>query len=102
RYGPRRDRDRRRARPVARRGAGRVTRSASDDVRERIRRIEGGGMRTFADSAATVWARAEGAHLWDEDGRRYLDLYAGFAVANVGHCHPRVTAAIREQAGLLT
>ena len=59
-------------------------------------------MRTFADADATVWARAEGAHLWDEDGRRYLDLYAGFAVANVGHCHPRVTAAIREQAGLLT
>jgi 4-aminobutyrate aminotransferase-like enzyme len=79
-----------------------VTGSASDAVRERIRAIEGGGMRTFADPNATVWARAEGAHLWDEDGRRYLDLYAGFAVANVGHCHPRVTAAIREQAGLLT
>jgi 4-aminobutyrate aminotransferase-like enzyme len=59
-------------------------------------------MRTFADPDATVWARAEGAHLWDEDGRRYLDLYGGFAVANVGHCHPRVTAAIRDQAGLLT
>ncbi len=59
-------------------------------------------MRTFADADATVWARAEGAHLWDEDGRRYLDLYAGFAVANVGHCHPRVTEAIREQAGVLT
>ncbi len=79
-----------------------MTPGASDDVRERIRRIEGGGMRTFADADATVWARAEGAHLWDEDGRRYLDLYAGFAVANVGHCHPRVTAAIREQAGVLT
>ena len=79
-----------------------MTHGASDDVRERIRRIEGGGMRTFADADATVWARAEGAHLWDEDGRRYLDLYAGFAVANVGHCHPRVTEAIREQAGLLT
>ncbi len=79
-----------------------MTGPASDEVRERIRRIEGGGMRTFADAEATVWARAEGAHLWDEDGRRYLDLYAGFAVANVGHCHPRVTEAIREQAGVLT
>ena len=63
-----------------------MTQTPSDDVRERIRRIEGGGMRTFADADATVWARAEGAHLWDEDGRRYLDLYAGFAVANVGAC----------------
>jgi 4-aminobutyrate aminotransferase-like enzyme len=79
-----------------------MTPTAAADVRERIRRCEGGGMRTFADPDATVWARAEGAHLWDEDGRRYLDLYAGFAVANVGHCHPRVTAAIREQAGILT
>ena len=72
------------------------------EVRDRIRALEGGGMRTFADPDPTVWARAEGAHLYDEDGRRYLDLYAGFAVANIGHCHPRVTAAIREQAGLLT
>jgi 4-aminobutyrate aminotransferase-like enzyme len=75
---------------------------SGSEVRDRIRALEGGGMRTFADPDPTVWARAEGAHLWDEDGRRYLDLYAGFAVANVGHCHPRVTAAIREQAGLLT
>jgi 4-aminobutyrate aminotransferase-like enzyme len=74
----------------------------SQEVRDRIRALEGGGMRTFADPDPTVWARAEGAHLWDEDGRRYLDLYAGFAVANVGHCHPRVTAAIRAQAGVLT
>jgi 4-aminobutyrate aminotransferase-like enzyme len=40
--------------------------------------------------------------VWDAEGRAYLDLYAGFAVANVGYCHPRVTAAIREQAGVMT
>ena len=39
-------------------------------------------MRTFADDQPLVWARAEGATIWDEDGREYLDLYAGFAVAD--------------------
>jgi 4-aminobutyrate aminotransferase len=43
--------------------------------------------------------RAAGAELWDEEGRRYLDFTAGIAVANTGHCHPRVVAAIQEQAG---
>src|SRR5690348_14854862 len=59
-------------------------------------------MRTFWDTEPLVWARTEGCHVWDADGRSYLDLYAGFAVANLGYCHPRVTAAIREQAGLMT
>ena len=59
-------------------------------------------MRTFWEPEPLVWARTEGSHVWDAEGRAYLDLYAGFAVANVGYCHPRVTAAIREQAGVMT
>jgi 4-aminobutyrate aminotransferase-like enzyme len=74
----------------------------SERVRERIRAVEGTGMRTFRDPEPLVWARTEGSHVWDAEGRVYLDLYAGFAVANVGYCHPRVTAAIREQAGVMT
>ena len=46
-----------------------------------------------------VVSHAAGAELWDEQGRRYLDFTAGIAVANTGHCHPRVVAAIQEQAG---
>ncbi|MDQ4024911.1 MAG: acetylornithine/succinylornithine family transaminase, partial [Actinomycetota bacterium] len=42
-----------------------------------------------------------GATLVDEHGKEYLDLTAGIAVASTGHCHPAVTAAIREQAGRL-
>ena len=42
--------------------------------------------------------RGEGATLWDADGKEYLDMFAGIAVANLGHCHPRVTEAICEQA----
>ncbi len=56
-----------------------------------------------------VWARytdilverGEGACLYAADGRSYLDFTCGIGVTNTGHCHPRVVAAIREQAGLL-
>jgi 4-aminobutyrate aminotransferase-like enzyme len=76
--------------------------ASSKDVRERIRALEGTGMRTFWEPEPVVWARTEGCHVWDAEGRSYLDLYAGFAVANVGYCHPRVTEAIRAQAGVMT
>jgi 4-aminobutyrate aminotransferase-like enzyme len=71
------------------------------EIAERCRRLEGGGLRTFAEDPPFVWERAEGATIWDAAGRAYTDLYAGFAVAAVGHQHPKVVAAIREQAGML-
>ncbi len=43
----------------------------------------------------------EGALLFDQDGKRYLDFTCGIAVTNTGHCHPKVVEAIRKQAGLL-
>jgi len=48
-----------------------------------------------------AFVRGQGCRLWDADGKRYLDFVAGLAVCNLGHCHPRVVAAIREQAGRL-
>ena len=45
--------------------------------------------------------RGLGAKLWDANGREYLDLVAGIAVCNLGHCHPNVVAAIKEQADSL-
>ncbi len=45
--------------------------------------------------------RGEGVTLWDADGKEYLDFFAGIAVANLGHCHPKVTQAICEQAAKL-
>jgi acetylornithine/N-succinyldiaminopimelate aminotransferase len=53
------------------------------------------GARTIALS------RGDGMLLWDADGKEYLDFFAGIAVANLGHCHPKVTAAICEQAAKL-
>src|SRR5262245_20147034 len=44
-------------------------------------------------------ARAAGSTVWDAGGRAYLDLLAGMGVANVGHAHPEVVAAVRAQAG---
>jgi 4-aminobutyrate aminotransferase-like enzyme len=76
--------------------------ASSEEVRERIRAVEGTGMRTFWEPEPVVWAKTEGCHVSDAEGRTYLDLYAGFAVANVGYCHPRVTEAITRQAGVMT
>lgn len=45
--------------------------------------------------------RGEGCRLVDGDGREYLDFLAGIAVCSLGHCHPKVTEAVRKQAGLL-
>jgi predicted acetylornithine/succinylornithine family transaminase len=47
------------------------------------------------------FVRGEGSRLWDEEGNEYLDLLCGISVTNLGHCHPRVVAAVREQVGKL-
>ncbi|MCW2971168.1 MAG: acetylornithine and succinylornithine aminotransferase [Solirubrobacterales bacterium] len=47
------------------------------------------------------FVRGEGARLWDADGNEYLDFLSGISVTSVGHCHPRVVAAVREQVGRL-
>ncbi len=48
------------------------------------------------------FVRGQGVLLWDADGNEYLDFLAGISVLNVGHCHPRVIAAIQQQAAQLT
>lgn len=45
--------------------------------------------------------RGEGAVLWDDSGRRYIDLVGGQGSANLGHCHPAIVAALHEQAQTL-
>lgn len=51
--------------------------------------------------SSIVVERAEGCCLYDPAGNEYLDFTSGIGVTNTGHCHPRVVAAIREQAGKL-
>ncbi len=45
--------------------------------------------------------RGQGARVWDEDGREYLDFVAGWAVNSLGHCHPVITEAVTEQVNTL-
>jgi acetylornithine aminotransferase len=63
-------------------------------------RDEASVMRTYGRYPLAV-SRAQGSRLFDLDGREYVDLLAGIAVCNLGHCHPEVTEAIRRQAGEL-
>lgn len=57
-------------------------------------------LQTYARAPLTL-ARGEGSWVWDEEGKRYLDLMTGIAVNALGHCDPAVVAAIAEQAGRL-
>jgi len=45
-----------------------------------------------------VAVRGQGSRLWDADGKSYLDFLTGVAVNTLGHCHPKVVAALRDQA----
>ena len=53
------------------------------------------------DRIPVTLVRGEGARVWDDSGRRYLDFVAGWAVNSLGHCHPVVVQAITEQARTL-
>ncbi len=68
---------------------------------ERLGRVESRDVTCLAPQPPIFWQRAAGANVWDVDGNRFVDLGGGFGVANVGHAHPRVVAAVREQAGEL-
>ena len=57
-------------------------------------------MPTYA-RAPVEFVRGEGWRVWDSEGNEYLDFFAGLSVSNAGHCHPRIVAAIREQAATL-
>ncbi|MEW6308003.1 MAG: aspartate aminotransferase family protein [Bacillota bacterium] len=48
-----------------------------------------------------AFVRGEGATLWDDQGRPYLDFLSGLGVAGIGHCHPKVVAAVQRQAATL-
>lgn len=49
-----------------------------------------------------VLVRGERVWVWDTEGRRYMDCLAAYSAVNQGHCHPRILAALVEQAGKLT
>ncbi len=48
-----------------------------------------------------IFVKGKGSRLWDIHNKAYLDFFPGWGVCNLGHCHPKVTQAVREQAGKL-
>lgn len=59
-------------------------------------RYAGALMNTFG-APKLVLTRGEGAHVWDEDGKEYVDLLAGIAVNALGHAHPALVSAVTSQ-----
>lgn len=64
------------------------------------RRWDAALMRNYGTPPLAL-VRGEGAYVWDDSGRRYLDLLAGIAVNLLGHAHPAITRAVTEQLGEL-
>jgi ornithine--oxo-acid transaminase len=50
------------------------------------------------DPLPVVLVRGEGVHVWDQDGRQYLDMMSAYSAVSLGHAHPRIVRALTEQA----
>src|SRR6185437_15400250 len=77
-----------------RRSGGRVTLTE-------LQRIESERMIGSYARLPVEFVRGDGPLLWDEEGNEYLDFLCGISVTSLGHCHPAVVAAVREQAARL-
>jgi ornithine--oxo-acid transaminase len=55
------------------------------------------GASNYAPMPVTI-VRGQGVHLWDENGRRYIDMMGAYSAASFGHCHPRLVRALVDQA----
>jgi acetylornithine/N-succinyldiaminopimelate aminotransferase len=68
---------------------------------EELRELERRYLMQTYRRAPVEFVRGEGVLLWDSEGKEYLDFLAGISVCSVGHCHPAVVEAVREQTGRL-
>jgi 4-aminobutyrate aminotransferase/(S)-3-amino-2-methylpropionate transaminase len=68
---------------------------------ERLRAVESRDVTYFDDGWPIFWQEARGANVRDVDGNVYIDLTSAFGVALLGHAHPAVVSAVREQTGTL-
>ena len=73
----------------------------SRELAERLSTVESRNVTWLGEHSPVFWDEAQGANVRDVDGNVYLDLTGAFGVALVGHGHPRVTAAVREQSARL-
>lgn len=73
----------------------------SRDLAARLAAVECPGITWLAEDFPVFWASARGATVTDVDGNRFVDVTGAFAVANVGHSHPKVVEAVKGQADRL-
>ncbi len=66
-----------------------------------LQELEGESVIASYARLPVEFVRGEGSRLWDVDDNEYLDFLCGISVTSLGHCHPRVVAAVREQVGTL-
>ena len=66
-----------------------------------LQELEGASVIGTYARQPVEFVRGEGSRLWDDEGNEYLDFLCGISVTSLGHCHPRVVAAVREQVGTL-
>jgi acetylornithine/N-succinyldiaminopimelate aminotransferase len=66
-----------------------------------LQRIEAQSVIASYARYPVAFVRGQGARLWDDEGNEYLDFLCGISVTSLGHCHPRVVQAVREQVGRL-
>jgi predicted acetylornithine/succinylornithine family transaminase len=71
--------------------------SSSNEILELFQRYVIGNYTRYP----ACLVRGEGSHVWDAEGNRYLDFFAGWGCDLLGHCPPRVVAAVRDQVGRL-
>ncbi len=74
--------------------------SLADTIREKHDRYVLPAVQTFYDQPMPV-VKGAGKHVWDADGTRYLDFFGGIVTVGLGHCHPEVNAAVKEQVDTL-
>ncbi|MFN5690920.1 MAG: ornithine--oxo-acid transaminase [Bacteroidota bacterium] len=77
------------------------TASISDRTRQFIELEERWGAHNY-HPLPVVLERGAGVHLWDVDGKQYLDFLSGYSAVNQGHCHPTIIASLQAQAARLT
>jgi predicted acetylornithine/succinylornithine family transaminase len=83
------------------RGSDEAAANGTDGLLDELRVLDEACVIESYARAPVAFLRGQGALLWDSDGNEYLDFLSGISVNNVGHCHPLVVAAVREQAGTL-
>lgn len=69
----------------------------SEDVKEMFSKYS---LNTYK-RVGPVFVKGKGSFLWDSEGKKYLDLFPGWGVSILGHCHPQIVKVIKEQTGKL-